>query len=146
MAEIHAHEQHLRAAILGRSQWYKEHFDGVGRIWAALKWTLSLLNRWLWGYGERAIVLVRNLILLAFLVFPILFYFFKDQLSHTSGKPVDFLGALYFSLENVIPAGVVSEIVATGSTTRFLAGLESLFGVVAVALFAAYVFRWSLHR
>lgn len=146
IAEIRAHEEHLRAAISGKSQWYREHFDGVGRIMAFLEWALSLLNRWLWGYGEHAVVLVRNLIVLAFLVFPILFYTFKDQLSHTSGRPIELLDPLYFSLENVVPAGVVSGVVATGSTTRLLAGLESLFGVVAVALFAAYVFRWSLHR
>lgn len=146
IAEIKAHEEHLRAAISGRSQWYKEHFDLLGRFTAFLEWTLSLLNRWLWGYGEHAIVLARNLIFLAFIIFPILFYVFKDQLSHKSGKPIDIFDSLYFSLENVIPAGVISEITATGLTTRFLAGLESLFGVIAVALFAAYVFRWSLHR
>jgi len=146
IAEIRAHEEHLRAAILGKSQWYKDHFDGLGRFQAFLEWMLSLLNRWLWGYGEHAGVLVRNLIVLAFFVFPILFHIFKDQLSHTSERPIEILDPLFFSLENVIPAGVVSGIVATGSTTRFLAGLESLFGVVAIALFAAYVFRWSLHR
>lgn len=146
IAEIHAHEEHLRAAISGKSQWYREHFDGLGRFRAFLEWTFSLLNRWLWGYGEHAVVLVRNLIVLTFLIFPVVFYTFKTQLSHTSGRPIELLDPLYFSLENVIPAGVVSGIIATGPATRFLAGLESLFGVVALALFAAYVFRWSLHR
>lgn len=146
MAEIRAHEEHLRAAIYCKSQWYKDHFDGFGRFQAFVEWILSLLNRWLWGYGEHASVLVRNLILLAFLIFPVLFYIYKDQLSHISGRPIRILDPLFFSLENVVPAGVVSGVIATGSATRFLAGLESLFGVVAVALFAAYVFRWSLHR
>ena len=146
IAEIRAHEEHLRAAISGKSQWYKEHFDGLARFKALLECTLSLLNRWLWGYGEHAIVLIRNLAVLAFIAFPILFYTLKDQLSHTSGRPIEIMDPLFFSLENVLPAGVVSGVVATGSATRFLAGLESLFGVVAIALFAAYVFRWSLHR
>ncbi len=146
MAEIHAREQHLLAAISGSSQWYREHFDGLGRFKACVEWLLSLMNRWLWGYGERVVVLVKNLFLLAFVVFPVLFYIFKDELSHSSGRSVSFLDSVHFSLENVMPAGIVSEIVAGGSMTRFLAGLESLFGVVAVALFAAYIFRWSLHR
>ena len=74
------------------------------------------------------------------------FFIFREQLSLPSGKVITFLDTLYFSLENVVPAGIVSEMVAIGPMARILAGLESLFGVVAVALFAAYVFRWSLHR
>ena len=146
ITEIRAHEEHLWAATLGKSQWYKEHFDTFSRSRAFLKWGGSLLNRWLWGYGERAIVLVRNLIALTFLVFPFLFYVCRDKLSHTSGREIEISDLFYFSLENVVPAGVVSGVVATGVLTRLLAGLESIFGVVAVALFAAYVFRWSLHR
>jgi len=146
MAEIRAHEEHLVAAFLGKSQWYKVHFDGLSRVRAFVGWLLSLLNRWLWGYGERSLVLVRNLLLLAFVIFPGLFYACRTELTHDSGKSVSFWDALYFSLENIIPSGIVSGVVAIGTITRFLAGLESLFGVVAVALFAAYVFRWSLHR
>jgi hypothetical protein len=146
MAEIQAHEQHLKAAFQGSAQWYREHFDGFRRIQAYLEWILSLLNRWLWGYGERAMVLVRNLFVLSMAFFPILFFIFREQLSLPSGKVITFLDTLYFSLENVVPAGIVSEMVAIGPMARILAGLESLFGVVAVALFAAYVFRWSLHR
>ncbi len=146
MAEIDAHEQHLKAAISGESQWYKEHFDCFGRFKAFFELTLSLLNRWLWGYGEHATVLVRNLILLVFFVFPILFYVFKDQLSNNLGRQVGLFDFFYFSLENVIPAGGGSEIVAIGSITRFLAGFESLLGVVSIALFAAYIFRWSIRR
>ena len=146
ISEIRAHEEHLKAAMLSKSQWYKEHFAGFARVSAFLEWGLSLLNRWLWGYGEHATVLIRNFLVLAFLIFPILFHVFEDQLSHISGKPASFIDLLYFSLENITPAAFTSEIVATGSITRFLAGIESLFGVVTVALLAAYIFRWSLHR
>ena len=146
ISEIRAREEHLRSAIVGKSQWYREHFDNLGRLQAFAKLTLSLFNRWLWGYGEQAFVLIRNLFLLSFLIFPFLFYIFGDQLAHKSGRPIALWDHLYFSLENVIPAGIVSDIVATGATAQFLAALESLFGVVAIALFAAYIFRWSLHR
>lgn len=144
--EIRAHEEHLRAAILGKSQWYRDHFDCFSRIWASIEWGGSLLNRWLWGYGERSLVLVRNLIALTFFVFPFLFYVCRDSLSHTSGREIELPDIFYFSIENVVPAGVVSGVVANDFLTRVLAGLESIFGVVVVALFAAYVFRWSLRR
>ena len=146
IAEIRAHEEHLKAALLGKSQWYREHFVGFARVSAFLEWGLSLLNRWLWGYGEHAMVLIRNFLVLAFLIFPILFHAVKHQLSHTSGRPAGLIDLLYFSLENIIPAGFASGIEATGSVTRLLAGVESLFGVVTAALLAAYIFRWSLHR
>ena len=146
IAELRAHEEHLQAAMLGKSKWYREHFVGLARVSAFLEWGLSLLNRWLWGYGEHAAVLIRNFLALAFLIFPILFYAFKHQLSHISGEPADLIDLLYFSLENILPAAFTSGIVATGSVTRLLAGVESLFGVVTVALLAAYIFRWSLHR
>ena len=146
ISEIVAHEEHLKAAMFSKSKWYRTHFNGVERISAFLEWGLSLLNRWLWGYGERAMVLIRNFMILSFLIFPALFYVFKYQLSHASEKPASFIDLLYFSLENITPAAIGSGIVATGSVTRLLAGVESLFGVVTLALLAAYIFRWSLHR
>lgn len=146
MAEISAREQHLVAGFLGKSEWYRTHFDGIGKLRAFLEWLLSLLNRWLWGYGERAWVLVRNLLVLAFLLFPSLFVVGHEELAHKSGKAITIWDCLYFSLNNVLPAGISTDVIATGPFTQILAGLESIFGVVAVALFAAYVFRWSLHR
>lgn len=146
MVEIRAHEEHLVAAFLGKSEWYRTHFEGLGKAQAFLRWLASLLNRWLWGYGERAFVLVRNLLLLAFVIFPGLFFVWRDELIHESGRAVSVWDTLYFSLENVIPAGIVSNVIATGATARAFAGLESLFGVIAIGLFAAYIFRWSLHR
>ena len=146
IAEINAREEHLWAATWGKSQWYRDHFDTLARIMAFSERVGSLLNRWLWGYGERAFVLVRNLMILAILMFPALFYIFKDQLSHVSKRQIEILDVFFFSLENLVPADVASGVIANSPITRLLAGLESLFGVVAVALFAAYIFRWSLHR
>ncbi len=146
MAEIRAHEEHLLAAVKGNSSWYREHYDSLRRIEALVQWLLSLLNRWLWGYGERAWVLVRNLLLVSVIIFPSLFYMLRDELDHASHRAPGFMEIIHFSLENVIPTGVVSNVVAVGNAARVLAGIESLLGVVAIALFAAYIFRWSLHR
>lgn len=146
MEEIRAREENLRSAILGRSQWYRQHFDGLARAQALVQLLLSLLNRWLWGYGERIRTLVRNLLVAALLAFPLLFYLFRDGLTHISKASVGPWDLLYFSLENVIPAGIDSGVQAVELAPRILAGVESVFGVVAIALFASYVFRWSLHR
>lgn len=146
MEEIRAREAHCWSAVVGRSQWYKEHFDSLARALAFLELILSLLNRWLWGYGERAWILVRNLVAVAFVVFPLTFYLLRDGLAKRppcTFAPWDFV---YFSLENILPAGIQSGIEALSLATRIAAGGESVIGVVALALFASYVFRWSLHR
>jgi hypothetical protein len=146
MAEIRAREEHLLSAFLGKSLWYKDHFDFIGRAQALIQWLLSLLNRWLWGYGERSLVLIRNLIFVSMVLFPALFYIFRKDLEHSSTNSLGLAQILYYSIENVIPAGIESGVIAVGGMARFLAGLESLFGIVAIALFASYIFRWSLHR
>lgn len=146
MIEIRAREDHLGAAILGRSQWYREHFDALGRVRSALSLSLSLFNRWLWGYGERAWVLIRNLLALSFVVFPVLFYLLRDGLIRPNGDPIGPWDSVIFSLENMVPAGIDSDIQAIDLAPRILAGVEAIFGVVVIALFASYIFRWSLHR
>ncbi|MCU7838968.1 MAG: pentapeptide repeat-containing protein [Candidatus Thiodiazotropha sp. (ex Troendleina suluensis)] len=146
MAEIRAHEEHLLSAVRGSSNWYREHFDFLRRTEAFVHWLLSLLNRWLWGYGERAWVLVRNLLLVSVVIFPVFFYLLRDQLDHVSHRTPGIWEIVHFSFENVIPAGVESHVAAVGNAARVLAGIESLLGVIAIALFASYIFRWSLHR
>lgn len=146
LAEIHAREDHLRAAILGRSQWYKEHFDAIARLRATANLMLSLLNRWLWGYGERVWTLFRNLLVLALLLFPFAFYLVRDGLTKSAAGAINNWDLVYFSIENVVPAGIESGVQAVALAPRILAGVESVFGVIAIALFASYIFRWSLHR
>lgn len=146
MTEIQAREDHLRAAIVGDSQWYREHFDALARFRACAQLILSLLNRWLWGYGQRTSTLFRNLFVVTLLVFPASFYLVRGGLSKSTGDPITPWDLVYFSLENVFPAGIRSGIEAVELIPRVLAGVESVFGVVVLALFAAYIFRWSLHK
>ena len=146
MAEIKAREEHLLAAFLGESRWYSDHFETLQRVRAFGQWLLSLLNRWLWGYGEKSSVLIRNLLLISFLLFPGLFYLLRSQLRPSTDRDMTLWDTIYFSLENVTPGGIVSGVIAEGNAVRFLAGLESILGVTALALFASYILRWSLHR
>ena len=146
IAKIQAHEKHLLAAVEGNSKWYQNHFDSLRRGKALMQWLLSLLNRWLWGYGESAWVLVRTLLIVSVIIFPLLFGLLRDELDHVSHGATGFLEIIFFSFENVIPAGDISNVVAVGYAVRVLAGIESILGVIAIALFASYIFRWSLHR
>ena len=146
MAEIQAREKHLKAAFLGKSQWYKDHFNSMGQVRAFVQWLLSLMNGFLWGHGERAWVLIINLLLVSLLIFPVFFYIFRDDLQHRSNGTVGFSQYMYYSLGNIIPSGIESDVIAVGGTARFLAGLESFLGIVVLALFASYLFRWILHR
>lgn len=146
MTEIRAREAHLKAAIMSESKWYKEHFDLFARASAFIQLALSLANRWLWGYGERAWVLIRNLILLGAVIFPLIFWIFREGFVHATRSEIGLLDTFFFSLQNILPTGVQSEITAVAPVARLAAGLEGFFGVVAIALFASYVFRWSLHR
>jgi len=146
MAEIRAREEHLLSAFLGRSQWYRDHFDFTNRVKTFIEWLLSKLNGLLWGYGEKWWVLMRNLLLVSLLLFPLLFYVFRNDIAHGSNGAVGVPQLFYFSLENIVPTGIQSEVIAVGGTARFLAGLESFLGIVAIALFASYIFRWSLRR
>lgn len=54
--EVEAREEHLWNGITGESEWYIAHFTGR-RFRAGCQWMLSKMNCWLWGYGERLIVL-----------------------------------------------------------------------------------------
>lgn len=146
MEEIKGRERNLWEAVLAKSRWYQEHYDGPGRARALGEYVLSLLNRWLWGYGQRSWILVRNLAIAGFGIFPAIFYLLHEGIQTTSREPVTVPDLVYFSFENILPTGIHSGIEAISLGARIAAGAEAVVGIVALALFASYVFRWSLHR
>jgi len=146
MAEIRAREENLRAAVLGQSSWYREHYDMVARSIALGGLILSLLNRWLWGYGQRSWVLALNLAIAGFGIFPVIFYLLRSGLQKPSLKTVTVPDLIYFSFNNLLPTGIHSGIHAVSLGTRIAAGTEAVLGIIAFALFASYIYRWSVHR
>jgi hypothetical protein len=146
MVEIRAREDNLRAAVLGRTQWYRDHFDSVARVGAATALFGSLINRWLWGYGERSWILVRNVLFLSLIGFPLLYWIFIGGFSKAAGGPLEFADLIQFSIATMVPGGIEKGPEAVGTMPRLLALIEALFGLVAIALFASHIFRWSLHR
>ncbi|MGC2526115.1 MAG: pentapeptide repeat-containing protein, partial [Candidatus Acidiferrum sp.] len=146
LCQVEAREADLRAAMTGASQWYREHYDGFRRVSAAVALFVSVSNRVLWGYGERATILLRNAAIIAFGVFPTAFLILRDGLARKSGEQIDFGEALAYSLKNFLPTGIESDIVAKGVLVRALSGIEAFIGVIVTALLASYLLRWILDR
>ncbi len=122
MEEIWAREDNYWAAVVGRSHWYREHFDLFARVRIFFLLALSLLNRWLWGYGERALILIRNLAAVAFAVFPLAFYAMRDGLVKMPQGTITPFDFVYFSLENI--SRLAFELVSRRSHWRRASQLE----------------------
>jgi Pentapeptide repeats (9 copies) len=142
MCAIAAREQDLKFAMGGATEWYRQHYDVIRRTGAFFSLVGSVLNRWLWGYGENAWVLIRNYLLLATLIFPTLYYWMRDQLGTTLPFSIRFVDAFLFSLENIVAPGVHSGVFPNSTLARICAGTESLLGIVMAGLFISYLFAW----
>ena len=144
-SEVSAREEHLWNGVVGESQWYRDHFSGLRRFRAFGQWLLSKMNGFLWGYGDRLSILLRNLLLAVAFIFPTL-YWWSGGLMSNDGLDLDWVDYLYFSISNALPVSAPSAIYASSWLGYTLVILESVFGAVTLALFAAYVFRWSLQK
>jgi hypothetical protein len=143
--EIRAREKHLWAAVQAESQWYRDHFDAFARARALFEYGLSLLNRWMLGYGVRPFILVRNWTFACVLVFPTLYWIFGRQFYAPEGS-ITFVSTLLFSLKNSVPAAIPSGLAPTGFLTILLALMQAIYSGVTVAFLASHIFRWSIQR
>jgi hypothetical protein len=146
MAAIRAHEEHLLAGIQASSQWYQEHFDGPRRVQAVYQLTASLVNRWLWRYGESVRQLLAVAMLFGVIVFPLAYALAGPGLHHGDGSLPSLGETVLYSLVTMIPAGIGLDVEATALSHQLIAFAEALFGLVVAALVASYVVRWSLRR
>lgn len=144
--EMASREQHLQNAFLGESDWYKDHYSGFARVRALLNLGVSLINRYLLGYGESLKVLVRNSLLAALLVFPSVYYLLPTGFDHQDGHIIGFFDYLLFSVSTMFPIAGLSAISATQWYSHGIAIVEAACGVIVLALMAAYVFRWSIRQ
>jgi hypothetical protein len=146
-AQVSARENHLIDAFRGSSKWYRDHYDFQARMGALLQLIVSYLNRLLFGYGERPVVLLRNYAIATLVVFPALFSLMPNAISHpASPQGVTFWNALDFSVHNATAGAIETPVTAQSVVARLLGGVESLLAAIWGSLFAAYLFRWSLHR
>lgn len=146
--EIEANERVLSLAFGGDGDWYRAHYSGYpSRIRAGVQLAASRVNRWLWGYGERVRVLVRNLAILALVIFPILFYLLGSVFGelHKQKGDLYFSDYLYFSIQHMLEPVVSSGVISNGWAAG-VAGLEGFVGIIAAGLLVSYLFQWILRR
>lgn len=139
-------EQYLWGGLVGADEWSREHFPGLpDRGVAGLRLVGRWINRIVWGYGERGSVLIRNVLLVGFVVFPLLFYFVRDDLVQRDGQIG--VGSYFFlSIDNLLNRTGFSGVNPTTSLARLLVGLEVALGLVFIGLAVTLLFRWITRR
>ena len=141
-----AREQHLLNAVRGESKWYQDHYKGFAKCRALFDFAISRLNKYLFGYGESLCVLVRNSLLGAFGLFPLLYYLMSTGFDDPTNAGHTYGMMVLFSASRMFPITSMSDISPTAWYTHAFAGLESICGVIVLAFVAAYVFRWSIQQ
>lgn len=145
LSAIQAREEHLRAAILGSSDWYQRHYSGLRKLEALIQFIASRLNGLVWGHGEKWSVLVRNLLVLAFVVFPAALWFARDELQQHSG-PLDVGDLIWLSVATIIPVDGVISVTPTAWVSRTILTSEAFVGIVAAGLLVTQLVRRMLKR
>lgn len=151
LLEVSAREVNSWAAVIGKTKWYRDHYDLRARLTTFLRLVGSVLNRMLFGYGERLRVLVRNFALATFAFFPGLYFLNLEGLSGSTlaGAPVQQSpgwAVLEFSVKNAFVGALSSQIEAATTAVRAAAAVQIVLTAVWASLLASYLFRWSLQR
>ncbi len=146
LSAIAAREDHLAAAVQGRSSWYREHYPTLRRLGALIQLTGSKLNGLLWGHGERWTMLLRNLAILAFLVFPVVLWVVRTELRVAGGGTPQIVDILWLSITTIVPVSAVSFVNASGTTSRTILTLEAFAGIVIAGLFVTLLLRSVVRR
>lgn len=132
--EIHA----IRKLFHSSSTSYYNKYSFLDGIEGLLYYLRSKLSKFLWGYGERMGVLLRNIILviLAYAVYylPSITAIVKDPISD-----IDFLSAVYLSTCTFFSSQV--DLFQLDSTLQLVILSEHIFGAVLVSFFCAALFR-----
>jgi hypothetical protein len=143
---IEAHENFLRAGYRHDTDYYRDKFAGLDQFVAWRDFWSSRANGLIWGYGERAWPLVRNLLVLGLLVFPVLFLLSRDDLRATDGAKADVIDCWYLSFANLLNNTSLSGVVIDGGWARLASTVEAAFGIVALGLFVTLLFRAVTRR
>jgi hypothetical protein len=146
LQSIMAHESHLGAAVLAKSSWYKDHYTGFRRFKALIKLVASKTNGLLWGYGERWTVLLRNLLLLTFIFFPLLLLISRKGLHISGHSNVGIGDIVWLSVDTMLPVGGITDVVAISGIARTILATEAFSGVVIAGLFVTFLFRAVVRR
>lgn len=127
------------------SEYYEKPRPPLFRFQAGLRWAGRKFNRWLWGYGERGLILARSFAIAA-LAFAIAFRaFLGDSLTH-DGRALSTPEYLLYSLDNLLARTGFSDVSAGGVAARWISGFEVFVGLIFIGLFVSLAFNWIRRR
>jgi hypothetical protein len=146
LVEIQAREEHFYAAASGDpSTYYRTKYgDFLSRLAAAIKYGWSRVNGFIWGYGEKWGVLLRNWVMIGLLIFPIVFWYTRTGLTKT--VDLKFSDIIFFSISNMIPIFSISTVQATTIWVKTLSAFEGFVSILMAGLFIAIVLRGILRK
>ncbi len=122
----------------------KSHFPtDLQRIGAVTRLVGSKVNGLLWGYGEVISRLLATWLLLAGVVFPVLYVILRNHLHSQAGVSVGECWLLSFGA--ILNTPGTSGVTSTGVGTVVVL-TETALGLLIFGLFVTYVFRWVTRR
>lgn len=144
--ETEARECHLKNGFKSQSDWYRNHFVGWQKLVAFRGWVWSRTNRILWGYCDSGIRLIANFMLTTFGFFPLLYWLLLPDIRTNSEESTTYLDAVLLSVAAATPADLDRGVESDPWWIVSLMSIQSLYSVVLVAMFAAFLFQWSSRR
>jgi hypothetical protein len=139
LAALRAHEKHLARAFTARSSYYKEHYDALERFRAGASWIASQANRLVWGNGERGTTLLCNFLILALIVFPLIYVGIGGVKAET-GK-LTTIDYLLLSIDSATSYSGLSGVHLVSTAARIVAAIELTIGLLTFGLFITILFR-----
>jgi hypothetical protein len=144
LKSIEMNELALWRGVTWADQYSEDHYPSdLQRVAALVRFLLSKASGAVWGYGESIGRLLVNLILIAGLVWPLLFLLARDHLHKPGGVTVGDCWALSFA--SVLNSSSTAGTSATGVALALVLA-ETAIGLVLFGLFVAYVFRSITRR
>ena len=123
--------------ITGNPDYYKKYgfFDGIDGL---LSFIRSKISKFLWGYGEKMGVLLRNMLLIIVL-YATAYFFHSEQILKVGISKYPVISALFYSACTFFSMNV--EIGTLSAEWKVITLSEHILGTVLVSLFAAALFR-----
>lgn len=143
---IEAREQHLLAGAKAQTQYYRDHFpNSLDRLVARWRFLLSRTNGFLWGYGERGWPLLRSVMAVAVVIWPVLFQLARNSIENDAGQHASYGECIWLSLGSILGNWGAAGLSVSGFA-RALVLIEGAIGLVFLGLFVTYIFRYVTRR
>lgn len=139
LAALDAQKDHLLAAVRAESEWYRTHYDVIGRLYALIRLFWYYLNNILWRHGESALRLLSMAVALVFIVFPALSYL------ATQGA-VSVPDLLWLSVANFLSIDRASDVDPLSAWVRSTSAVEALLGILFAGLYVTVLVKALLRR